>query len=80
MQEENKTVDIDTSGPDVDVELPEEKNEQVTEDTTNDTQDLKDGGSADGAPKKSDEQSDVQDKNDNEGTVISIKSKDTPTK
>ena len=25
MQEENKTVDIDTSGPAVDVELPQEK-------------------------------------------------------
>ena len=25
MQEENKTVDIDTSGPAVDIELPEEK-------------------------------------------------------
>ena len=29
MQEENKTVDIDTSGPAVDVELPEEKKEEV---------------------------------------------------
>ena len=28
MQEENKTVDIDTSGPAVDVELPEEKKEE----------------------------------------------------
>ena len=28
MQEENKTVDIDTSGPAVDVELPEEKKDQ----------------------------------------------------
>ena len=26
--EENKTVDIDTSGPDVQIELPEEKQEQ----------------------------------------------------
>ena len=38
MQEENKTVDIDTSGPDVEVELPEEKKEQdiqpVVEDKT----------------------------------------------
>ena len=34
MQEDDKkTVDIDTSGPDVEVELPEEKNEQITEDT-----------------------------------------------
>ena len=28
QEEENKTVDIDTSGPDVDVELPEEKTEE----------------------------------------------------
>ena len=27
--EEKKTIDIDTSGPDVDVELPEEKTEEV---------------------------------------------------
>ena len=31
MQEENKTVDIDTSGPAVDVELPEEKKQEVVE-------------------------------------------------
>ena len=34
MQEENKTVDIDTSGPAVDVELPEEKKEEVVEQPT----------------------------------------------
>ena len=33
MQEENKTVDIDTSGPDVEVELPEEKKEQSSNST-----------------------------------------------
>ncbi len=39
MQEENKTVDIDTSGPAVDVELPQEKeNENVQ--TDNDTTDV----------------------------------------
>ena len=31
MQEEDKSVDIDTSGPDVDVQLPEEKTEEVVE-------------------------------------------------
>ena len=45
MQEEDKSVDIDTSGPDVEVELPQEKKEnekeevvveQATEDKTND--------------------------------------------
>ena len=37
-EEEKKTVDIDTSGPDVDVQLPEEKeneNVQTVNDTTN---------------------------------------------
>ena len=34
QEEEKKTVDIDTSGPDVDVELPEEKTEEVAR-TTN---------------------------------------------
>ena len=60
-EEEKKTVDIDTSGPDVEVELPEEKTEEVveqqTEDTTNETQDLKDGGSADNSSEKPVEQS-----------------------
>ena len=31
QEEEKKTVDIDTSGPDVDIELPEEKTEEVAE-------------------------------------------------
>ena len=31
-----KTIDIDTSGPDVDVELPEEKKEEVAEQPTED--------------------------------------------
>ena len=60
-EEEKKTVDIDTSGPDVEVELPEEKTEEVaeqpTEETTNETQDLKDGGSADDTSEKPVEQS-----------------------
>ena len=64
MQEENKTVDIDTSGPGAEIELPEEKTEetveQSTEDTTNETQDLKDGGSADDSSEKPVEQSAVQ--------------------
>ena len=44
MQEENKTVDIDTSGPAVDVELPQEKeNENVQ--TDNDTVNVVDSAS-----------------------------------
>ena len=31
QEEEKKTIDIDTSGPDVDVELPEEKTKEVVE-------------------------------------------------
>ena len=60
-EEEKKTVDIDTSGPDVEIELPEEKTEEVveqpTEDTKNETQDLKDGGSTDDSSEKPVEQS-----------------------
>ena len=60
QEEENKTVDIDTSGPGAEIELPEEKTEetveQSTEDTTNETQDLKDGGSADDTAEKPVEQ------------------------
>jgi len=65
QEEEKKTVDIDTSGPDVDVQLPEEKTEEVveqqpTEDKPNDTQELKDGGSTDDTSEKPVEQSAVQ--------------------
>ena len=64
QEDEKKTIDIDTSGPDVDVELPEEKTEEVveqpTEDTTNETQELKDGGSTDDSSEKPVEQSAVQ--------------------
>ena len=64
QEEEKKTVDIDTSGPEVDIQLPEEKTEEVaeqpTEDTTNETQDLKDGGSADDSSEKSVQQSDSE--------------------
>ena len=62
QEEEKKTVDIDTSGPEVDIQLPEEKTEDVveqqpTEDKPNDTQELKDGGSTDDTPEKPVEQS-----------------------
>ena len=78
----NKTlVDIDTSGPDVEIELPEEKTqkveEQPTEDKTYENEretKLEDGGSADDSSEKPVEQ------NDSEGTIISIKSKDNNTK
>ncbi len=55
MPEDNKEmVDIDTSGPEVEVELPQEKEE--SKDETN----LKDGGVADSAPEKPTESVNVQ--------------------
>ncbi len=36
MQEEKQTIDIDTSGPGAEVELPEEKKEKVVEQPTED--------------------------------------------
>ena len=68
MQEEDKSVDIDTSGPDVEVELPQEKQEedkkevvveQPTEDKTYENEretKLEDGGVADNSTEKRDEQ------------------------
>ncbi len=75
MQEEDKTVDIDTSGPDVEVELPQEKKEnekeevvveQATEDKTNEKQPetkLEDGGVAGDSSEKPVEQPVVQEDN-----------------
>ena len=64
QEEEKKTVDIDTSGPDVDIELPEEKTEEVAEQPTEDKTyeneretKLEDNNTSE----KSDEQSNVQD-------------------
>ena len=64
QEEEKKTVDIDTSGPEVDVQLPEEKTEEVVEQPTEDKTyeneretKLEDGGSADDTSEKSVEQS-----------------------
>ena len=67
QEEEKKTVDIDTSGPEVDVQLPEEKTEEVVEQPTEDKTyeneretKLEDGGSADDSSEKPVEQSDFQ--------------------
>ena len=65
QEEENKTVDIDTSGPGAEIELPEEKKEdtvveQPTEDKTYENEretKLEDGGSADDSSEKPVEQS-----------------------
>ena len=67
QEEEKKTVDIDTSGPEVDIELPEEKTEEVAEQPSEDKTyeneretKLEDGGSAGDTSEKSDEQPAVQ--------------------
>jgi hypothetical protein len=75
MQEEDKSVDIDTSGPDVEVELPQEKQEedkkeivveQTTEDKTYENErqtKLEDGGSTGDSSEKPVEQPSVQEDN-----------------
>jgi len=66
MQEEAKTVDIDTSGPGAEVELPEEKTSVTNEiEVADDNQDKsvesnKDDNKSDDSAKESSEQSDVQ--------------------
>jgi len=67
QEEEKKTVDIDTSGPEVDIQLPEEKTEEVAEQPTEDKTyeneretKLEDGGSANDSSEKPVEQSAVQ--------------------
>ena len=66
QEEEKKTVDIDTSGPGAEVELPEEKKEETVveeqpkEDKTYENEretKLEDGGSADDSSEKPVEQS-----------------------
>ena len=64
QEDEKKTVDIDTSGPDVEVELTEEKKEEVAEQPKEDKTyeneretKLEDGGSADDSSEKPVEQS-----------------------
>jgi len=67
-QEQEKMVDIDTSGPGVDIEIPEEKKkddvvEQSTEDKTYENEretKLEDGGSTDGAVAEPSESAAVQ--------------------
>ena len=79
--ENDKTVDIDTSGPDVQIELPEEKQEAViveqpvedktpAEDKSHENEretKLEDGGIADDTSQKSDEQPVVQEDNKQPG-------------
>ena len=59
---EEKTIDIDTSGPDVEVTLPEEKDKAVVEikEEIKDEKPTEEPAKSDDAPAKSDEQPDVQ--------------------
>ena len=59
---EEKTIDIDTSGPDVEVTLPEEKDKAVVEikEEVKDEKPVEEPVKSDDAPAKSDEQPDVQ--------------------
>ena len=82
QEEEKKTVDIDTSGPEVDIQLPEEKKEdtvveQSTEDKTYENEretKLEDGGIADDSPEKSVQQSDSEKVINKKITVSKLKS------
>ena len=59
---EEKTIDLDTSGPDVEVTLPEEKDKTVVEikEEVKDEKPVEEPAKPDDAPKKLDEQPDVQ--------------------
>ena len=61
-EEEKKTVDIDTSGPDVDINLPEEKKEEPKIEVQDET--TQDNTKSDDSPEKPSEQLDVQDSKD----------------
>ena len=60
---EEKTIDIDTSGPDVEVTLPEEKDKAVVEikEEVKDEKPIEEPVKSDDAPAESDKQPDVQD-------------------
>ena len=59
---EEKTIDLDTSGPDVEVTLPEEKDKAIVEvkEEVKDEKPVEESVKSDDAPAKSDEQPDVQ--------------------
>ena len=70
MQEENKTVDIDTSGPSVDVELPEDKKIEVEESTGQNTEETRT------YEKKKDHGTDISYENERETKLESDKKED----
>ena len=58
MPKDEKTIDIDTSGPGVDIELPEDKEKELENEAT------KDSAKPADTPEKSSEQLDVRDDSD----------------
>ena len=60
-KKQGKMVDIDTSGPGAEVDLPEEKVKSVEQEETNAETDSKDSTQPDDSSEKSDKQPDVQD-------------------
>ena len=61
-----KLVDIDTSGPEVDVTVPEVKEEEVVTETETHEETTKDSPITDDTPEKSDERVDVRDSEDDQ--------------
>ena len=61
IDKQEKTVDIDTSGPGADIEIAEEKVTPVEQEETNAKTDSKDDNQSDDTLEKSDKQPDVQD-------------------
>ena len=61
IDKQEKTVDIDTSGPGADIEIAEEKVTPVEQEETNAKTDSKDDNKSDNTLEKSDKQPDVQD-------------------
>ena len=70
QEEENKTVDIDTSGPSVDVELPEDKKIEVEESTEKTTEETR------AYEKKKDHGTDISYENERETKLESDKKED----
>ena len=76
-KKEGKMVDIDTSGPGAEVDLPEEKVKSVEQEETNAETDSKDNNQSDNTLEKSDQQSDVQDSE--QKTEIQTESEESKT-
>jgi len=66
IDKQEKTVDIDTSGPGADIEIAEEKVTLVEQEETNAKTDSTDDTKSDDTLEKSDKQSDVRDRKDDE--------------